>query len=384
VKKVIFSGDLMFGGELGSSIKNNIIDINSLFKNIRNKYTDHDFFVMNLEKVITSRSIKYARKDKVSLLKVENDIFKNFNINNNMIFNLCNNHIHDFGNNGILDTLKSIDSVNAKYFGLKHKLNKNISPFEILKTSEGSIGLIAFTTNGPSVNSITDSDNYFCVEYDDSNIIEEMRILKSQNPDIIVVNMHWGNEQHFFPSPRQRRLARLCVDHGANLVLGHHPHVVQGNEIYKNVNIYYSLGHFLFSKFNYITKGYKKWDDKNKLGFLLEVIIKNQSIKKLNLYPIYQNENYSIEVVKRADEMKYLSNIPDINGNFDLDDKSYKNFWINYHYNILNKQLLVKAKGFIHFQDGSFKLFKRLLRILISFSSNFLKRKIKYLSEYHL
>ena len=262
MKKIIFSGDLMFGGEMGHYAKNRSMDINSPFKKITAKYDEDDFFVMNLEKAITARLMKHARKDKVSLLSVEHDIFKDFKISNNMIFNLCNNHIHDFGEKGILDTLRSIESTNSRYFGLKHKLNQDINNFEILRTSEGNIGLIAFTTNGASVNSVTDSDNYYCTEYQESNIIEDLRILKSHDPDIIVVNMHWGNEQHFFPSPRQRRLARLCVDHGANLVLGHHPHVVQGSELYKNVNIYYSLGHLLFSNFNYITEGMKKWEEK--------------------------------------------------------------------------------------------------------------------------
>ena len=76
-------------------------------------------------------------------------------------------------------------------------MNQDINNFEILRTSEGNIGLIAFTTNGASVNSVTDSDNYYCTEYQESNIIEDLRILKSHDPDIIVVNMHWGNEQHF-------------------------------------------------------------------------------------------------------------------------------------------------------------------------------------------
>ena len=174
------------------------------------------------------------------------------------------------------------------------------------------------------------------------------------------------------------------MDHGANLVLGHHPHVVQGSELYKNVNIYYSLGHLLFSNFNYITEGMKKWRKKIKLGFLLEVSIENQSIKELNLSSIYQNDDFSVELIKEDNQAKNPFNISDLNNYFKLEHVSYKKFWINYHYDIINKKLVTKAKGWLHFRDGIFKLFKRLLRILFSISFNYFKRKLKLLSKDHL
>ncbi len=68
--------------------------------------------------------------------------------------------------------------------------------------------------------------------------------------DRVVVSFHWGRESVFYPSPEQQAFARYCIDEGASVVIGHHPHYVQGIEEYKQELIFYSLGHFNFWQFN--------------------------------------------------------------------------------------------------------------------------------------
>lgn len=66
--------------------------------------------------------------------------------------------------------------------------------------------------------------------------------------DLLVVSVHWGREYAATPTPAQRRIAHLAIDAGADLVLGHHPHVAQPVETYRNRPIFYSLGNCIFDK----------------------------------------------------------------------------------------------------------------------------------------
>jgi poly-gamma-glutamate synthesis protein (capsule biosynthesis protein) len=67
--------------------------------------------------------------------------------------------------------------------------------------------------------------------------------------DLVIVEMHWGTEYEHQFSRRQQEIARKLVDNGADIIIGHHPHVVQGMEIYGNKPIFYSLGNFIFDQY---------------------------------------------------------------------------------------------------------------------------------------
>ena len=89
----------------------------------------------------------------------------------------------------------------------------------------------------------------------------------------MIVSFHWGEEYQNQPNKEQRYFAQLAIDSGADLVIGHHPHVVQPVEKYKNSWIAYSLGNFVFDQ---------SFSEKTMKGFLLEVIIENKKIKEIN------------------------------------------------------------------------------------------------------
>ena len=84
-------------------------------------------------------------------------------------------------------------------------------------------------------------------------------MIRSSNADRVIVNLHWGYEHTDVPAPFQRRLARRLVDAGADLLIGHHPHVPQGCETYRGVPIYYSLGNFNFWQFDMATAEKNRW-----------------------------------------------------------------------------------------------------------------------------
>ena len=93
-----------------------------------------------------------------------------------------------------------------------------------------------------------------------SNFLNTINELKKENPDLIITSFHWGIERDAFPEERQIELAHMAIDNGADLVIGHHPHVLQGIEKYKGKYILYSLGNFCFG-------GNKNPEDKDTMIF---------------------------------------------------------------------------------------------------------------------
>ena len=110
---------------------------------------------------------------------------------------------------------------------------------------------------------------------------ENIAALKEAGAELIIVNFHWGIEREYVPNDTQKTLAHLAVDEGADLVIGHHPHVLQGIEKYKGKYIAYSLGNFCFG-------GNSNPQDKDTMIFQQTFTIKNGKVKdddKINIIP---------------------------------------------------------------------------------------------------
>jgi len=108
-------------------------------------------------------------------------------------------------------------------------------------------------------------------------------LIRSSSADRVVVNLHWGYEHTDFPAPFQRALARRLVDAGADLIVGHHPHVPQGWEVYRGSAVYYSLGNFNFRQFDTETT------EKNRWGYMVRYDPKSGGSQPI---PYRINENY--------------------------------------------------------------------------------------------
>jgi poly-gamma-glutamate synthesis protein (capsule biosynthesis protein) len=111
--------------------------------------------------------------------------------------------------------------------------------------------------------------------------------------------MHWGNEYVDRPSPDQIRLAHKIIDSGANMILGHHPHVLQGVEKYHNGVIAYSLGNFIFDM----------WQDKMKKSMILQCILSKQGVCNVEVIPVYINNNFQPEILRGEKAKSLLSEI---------------------------------------------------------------------------
>ena len=236
------TGDFTIGGDnyhrkgkkFYDELKNHGNDINFTMKNMRDIFRQDDLTLVNFEGTFTDR------KDNVPDNKKGNEFL--FNISPSYVnvlpdnyieaVSLANNHIMDHGMDGYEETKSTLDSRNIKY-----------------STSE-DIGL--FEVKGITIAMLS----YLCIDrYDKpvggyANLYEkvaaDIAATKEQYP-IVIVSFHWGNELDYTPTANQKKMGRLAVDSGANLVIGHHSHRINPIEQYNGVYICYSLGNFCFS-----------------------------------------------------------------------------------------------------------------------------------------
>ncbi len=161
------------------------------------------------------------------------------------VVSLANNHSKDFGTGALLETFAHLKETNVAYCGAGNNAAEAYSP--VVLTAHGrKVAFLAFTWVFPEGWQATESSPGCAVTVDHDRVASSIKDAKSKS-DFVVVSFHWGIELATSPDAEQRELAHLAVDSGADLVLGHHPHVVQGLELYRNRLIAYSLGNFVFS-----------------------------------------------------------------------------------------------------------------------------------------
>lgn len=202
------------------ALKNNN-DFSYYFKNVYSIFNKDDVTIANLETTFTDSNDK---EDKQFNFKAPEDYAKSLTLGSIEGVNISNNHIYDYKQKGYNDTKLALTKEKIKYFGEGSKWITKIKeqPF-------GFLGYRGWSLDKDFLNKLK------------SDILE----LKKTN-SVVVINFHWGNENQYYPIDAQKQLAYFAIDNGADIILGHHPHVIQGIEQYKNRIIAYSLGNFCF------------------------------------------------------------------------------------------------------------------------------------------
>lgn len=191
------------------------------FKNVSSIFVSDDITTVNLETTLTNANSK-AQKE--FAFKADPEYAKALTLGSIEAVNISNNHIYDYGSQGFSDTIATLNKNNIGCFGEGHTFIKEVKGVKF-----GFLGYRGFYY-----------DNAFLKKLK-SDIVD----LKSKGCTVII-NFHWGEENSYHPNSTQKYLAHYAIDSGADLIIGHHPHVIQGIEKYNGRFICYSLGNFCF------------------------------------------------------------------------------------------------------------------------------------------
>lgn len=240
-------------------------------------FKNGDLNITNLETVIdlkirkfNKNALKFINKPKIlSSLK---------NINTNLVC-LANNHIMDNGDVGLKNTIKYLKKYKINHVGAELSLKKIYKPF-FFKKNNHKIAIIN-TSEGEEANEKY-NNHVGSSDIESYKVIDQIRNCK-KNGYLTILIAHAGVEYIPSPPPYIKDIYKNFVDEGADLVVGHHPHVLQGFEIYKNVPIFYSLGNFTMWKKNLRKYCYD--------SLFLNIKIQDNKLSIFNLVPFNIDKN---------------------------------------------------------------------------------------------
>jgi poly-gamma-glutamate synthesis protein (capsule biosynthesis protein) len=188
------------------------------------------------------------------------------------IVTLANNHVFDYGLDGFRETLDLLNANDIKRVGAGMTRQAAVEPL-MVRLGETTIALVSFS-EGEDLTGAVDGPGVFGWEVD--TVVEAVKSAKSK-ADLVLVICHAGVEYIPFPPPYLARALTAIAQAGADLVVGHHPHVPQGIQIVGSVPIVYSLGNFVFYQPSDVI--YRK------VGYLLKVGISAGTLTGIKLVP---------------------------------------------------------------------------------------------------
>ena len=191
-------------------------------QNVKDIFSTDDLTIANFEGTLTDSD---EREDKTFAFKAPASYASILTGGSVEAVNTANNHSHDYGEQSFNDTLAALDDAGIVHFGYDETAVMDVKGIKV-----GLVGIYELYDHLEREQQLKD------------NIAK----VKADGAQLIVVIFHWGNETETVPDSNQTTLGRIAIDEGADLVCGHHPHVLQGIETYKDRNIVYSLGNFCF------------------------------------------------------------------------------------------------------------------------------------------
>lgn len=274
--KVVFVGDIMLDRGVKFHIERGGHDYKFPFLEVADRLNDADVVFGNLEGPVSDKG-----RDVGGLYSFRFDprVVEGLNFAGFDVVSIANNHIWDWGRDALVDTVSILESGGIVAVGAGKDEERANKP-AIIEVNGINLGFLAYITLYPE-GLIARGDNPGVSNPDPENIILAVKNLR-EKVDVVIVSMHWGEEYQTRSNANQRELGRKIIDAGADLVIGHHPHVSQEVERYKDGWIVYSLGNFVFDQ---------GFSEETMKGLVVEAMVRGGKVKNLNLYETKLN-NY--------------------------------------------------------------------------------------------
>ena len=310
-------GDLAIHGQYDELIEKHSPHV--FFENIAGFFENSDVVFGNLESVLSPSGT--PKLDKPLCLRgnplfIEGLKYAGFNV-----LSLANNHSFDFGVDGYLDMKKTLESNGIHVVGGGRDINDSRSSLIIEKRG---IKILFIAYSDEKTGGFNEAcDNKPGVAPLNIEIIKEDIKKHRGSVNCIVVSLHWGEEFNHYPSPQQVADARTMIDSGADLILGHHSHVLQGIEKYKSGVIAYNLGSMMMSgpsgTYDYVLQ------ENNRESVILNCEISEKGISGISLTPVWLNNELYPVICKDSREKKILETVEDLSRAVIKED--YPEFW---------------------------------------------------------
>ena len=305
IGSLLVFGDMMLDRNVKNKINQNGFDyiLGNLAGQEKRFFMGADLIMANLEgpfansRRATTKEIAF-RFDPALLPEL-----KKYNFD---LFGLANNHTLDMGKAGFDEAKENLNKSGFSYFGSQYRVDNE--SLIIKQAGDYKIGFIGLNdTNSPIEKTAV------------KKLIDSAKI---QGADKTIVFIHWGYEYKEISNTNQRTLAHYFIDNGADMVIGHHPHVVQEMEIYNNKPVFYSLGNFVFDQYFSVP---------TQQGLALGLVIKDKQLS-IYVFPL-QQQGSAVSLMEYSIAEKYL------------DDFAKNSRLQNYQFNNFNLVILNEVKN---------------------------------------
>jgi poly-gamma-glutamate capsule biosynthesis protein CapA/YwtB (metallophosphatase superfamily) len=237
---IVAAGDVSFRGYHEDNPRADILySVSQTFK-------DADLSIANLESALTDNGIAVPNKCTLRGSTGWAKILRQAGI---QAVTLANNHLMDYSDVGLRSTIKACDEAGIYHAGAGQDIEEAAKPV-FVNAGGNTIALLSRTSvfvGSPSYASERTPGVCFL---DEAKTIEAISACKKM-ADFVILSVHWGVESYNYPSQEQRELAKRFTQAGADLIIGHHPHVLQGIEQFDKSTVIYSLGNFVFNEFDW-------------------------------------------------------------------------------------------------------------------------------------
>ena len=279
--ELLFVGDIMLSRGVGRIMAEKG-DWEYPFAEIKSTLAEADLLIGNLEGPIGDSGVKVGsiysfRADPRAVAGLTSTGFD--------VLSLANNHIWDYGREALADTFLLLDQAGVGYIGAG--VDYEQAHRAVVEEVKGTkIAFLSYTDLIPA--SVTQVISKPAVAYLDLKQVVPDIVKAEELADLTVVLLHWGEEYKTKHNEKQEAIAHALIDAGADLVVGHHPHVAQEIEQYKDGYIAYSLGNFVFDQ-NFSTD--------TRSGLILKVAVKNKKIETVESQKIKFTQTYQPTLV---------------------------------------------------------------------------------------
>ncbi len=275
--KALFLGDLMLDRHVGEKIKKYGSDYS--FKKLDiNFLKNFELVSSNLEGAVTDDGAHYSPvyTYDFAFSPEKMDNLKKYGFS---FFNLANNHISDQGERGVEETRKNLDHLDFSFSGCPDGQVGGCSG-TVVRAGDYKVGMIGLS-----------------MVYKDFSLKKAIKEIKKfkDSTDLVIVNIHWGTEYRHQFSKHQQEVAHQLVEAGADAIIGHHPHVVEGMEIYQGKPIFYSLGNFIFDQY---------FSEDTQEGLAIGIVFQDKK-PEIYFYPL-KSKNSQPELMAGSNKINFL------------------------------------------------------------------------------